>query len=78
MSAGNASYHQPLALVTPTDRGGAILIVNIIAVIISILAIVVRAYISQQKTRNGFRPYLDDLLCYASTVGVRLIMLYPY
>jgi hypothetical protein len=64
----DTSYNPPLGVVTSTDRGGALLVVNIITLTVSLISIGVRFFISHRANDYGFVVYKDDLLCYAATV----------
>lgn len=70
----NATYSAPLAAVSDTDRGGALLIVNIISLVVSLVALGVRLYISNRSAGKGFAFFKDDLFCSASIVGSRMRM----
>lgn len=70
----NTTYHNSLASISDTEKGAAILIVNIIALIISVASVAVRFFISKRKGA-GYRPARDDLFCYASLVRSFLLEL---
>jgi hypothetical protein len=71
MGVANETYHAPLAADSPVDNGGAIVIVNLVALIVSLWSVALRIYISNRKRGGSYKPYRDDWLCYASTVGTR-------
>ena len=62
------TYYPPLGVVNSTDRGGALLVVNIITLTISLISVGVRLFISCRANKNKFAVYKDDLLCYTATV----------
>jgi hypothetical protein len=66
--AGNATYSAPLAVISSTNQGGALLVVNIIGLIIAIVSVGVRIFLSKKSGENGFVVFKDDVLCYAATV----------
>jgi hypothetical protein len=68
MTSYNATYVTPYTAVTSVDRGGALLIVNIIGLTVSLLSVGARIYISKRETETGFAVYKDDLMCFAATV----------
>ena len=69
--AANATYSAPLAVISSTDQGGALLVVNIIGLIIAIVSVGVRIFLSKKSGEHGFVVFKDDALCYASTVTRR-------
>jgi hypothetical protein len=65
---GNGTYTVPYAVVTATDRGGQLLIVNIVTLTLSVISFCLRIYIANRENRSGLRIYKDDILCFAGTV----------
>ena len=64
----NATYLPPAAVISPTDHGGALLIVDIIGLIIAIASVCVRVHLSRRAGARNFFALKDDVLCYAATV----------
>lgn len=68
MTSNNGAYLAPFAAITPTDRGGALLIVNTIGLIISLVSVGVRVYISHRESDDSYIAHKDDYLCFAGLV----------
>jgi hypothetical protein len=66
--SGNGTFTAPYTVITPTDRSGQLLIVNAVALAISLFSIASRMSISTRRSRNTFTIYKDDLLCFAALV----------
>jgi hypothetical protein len=71
MSSFNDSYSAPYVAISSTDRGGAILIVDIIGLVIALFSVCVRIYLGKRDLEKGlgFVVYKDDLFCYITTVS---------
>jgi hypothetical protein len=67
-SAANQAFTAPFAVVTSTDRGGQLLIVNFVGLIVSLASVVLRIHISRREQLTGFAFHKDDLLCFAALV----------
>jgi hypothetical protein len=65
--ATNSTYRPPLAIVSDTDRGGSLLIFNTIGLVIGLVSVSFRVFLSA-STGNGFVVFKDDVLCYAALV----------
>jgi hypothetical protein len=75
MSGGNITYAvRPPGIVSPTDHSGKLLIVDVIALTLTLFSVGLRIYDSSRKTRsrNAFACYKDDLLCFLAAVRCRL------
>jgi hypothetical protein len=68
MGSGNATYAHPYAALVSTDRGGVLLAVNTICLIISLFSVALRVGISKRRTKGHFAVFKDDLLCFAAAV----------
>jgi hypothetical protein len=68
MSSDNITYAPAYAAVTATDRGGQLVIVNIIGLFLSLSSVAVRIHISRRETVSEFAFYKDDLLCLVAVV----------
>ena len=70
MNGGNETYGVlPPGVVSPTDHGGGLLIVDVITLTISLVSVGLRVYSSTHEGRRAFACYKDDLLCFLA--GVR-------
>ena len=63
-----SSYSPPLGVDTSADRGGVLLIVNIVTLVLSLFSVFVRFHISHRANKTVFVVYKDDIFCYAATV----------
>jgi hypothetical protein len=68
MSSDNVTFTAPYAAVSSTDRGGQLVIVNIIGLTVALFSVALRVHISRRETENGFAFYKDDLLCFVAAV----------
>jgi hypothetical protein len=71
-----AAYRSPLAVVSDTDHGGALLIFNIIGLFIGLVSVGVRIFLSI-STGNGSGIYKDDVMCYSALVTQTLRLPHP-
>jgi hypothetical protein len=67
-SAANETFAAPFAVATATDRGGQLLIVNFVGLIVSLASVVLRIHMSRREQLTGFAFHKDDLLCFAALV----------
>ena len=67
-SLANGTYTVPYADVSATDRGGQLLIVNLVTLTVSLLSVGLRIFIANRENGNVLSFYKDDLLCFAATV----------
>jgi len=67
---GNATYFTPAAVISPTDHGGALLIVDIVGLIVAIASVCVRIHLSRRAGACNFFALKDDVLCYIATILV--------
>jgi hypothetical protein len=65
---GNTSYLPSAAVISPTDHGGALLIVDITGLIIGISSVCVRIHLSKRAGGRNFFALKDDVLCYIAMV----------
>jgi hypothetical protein len=65
---GNGAYTAPFAVISATDRGGQVIIANIIIFILAFLSVALRIHVASRKNRNALNLYKDDLLCFAALV----------
>jgi hypothetical protein len=68
MNSSSTEYAPPYATVTSTNRGGALLMVNIVGLIVSLASVGVRIFMSSLQSKKGLAVYKDDLLCFAGLV----------
>jgi hypothetical protein len=67
-SSGNETYRAPYTVVSATERGGQLLIVNLITFIVTVLSVALRVYIANRENRSASTFHKDDLLCFAAAV----------
>jgi hypothetical protein len=70
MNTNSTRYAPAYATVSSTNRGGALLMVNIVGLIVSLASVAVRLFISTLQSKKGFAVYKDDLLCFAALVCI--------
>jgi hypothetical protein len=67
-SLGNGTYTVPYAAVSAFDRGGELLIVNLVTLTVSLISVGLRIYIANRENRSALSFYKDDFLCFAAAV----------
>jgi hypothetical protein len=67
-SSGIGTFVAPYTVITSVDRSGQLLVVNAIAVAISLFSVASRIYNSGRNSQNVFNFYKDDLMCFAALV----------
>jgi hypothetical protein len=65
--AANSVQRPPLAIVSDTDRGGVLLIFNTIGLVVGLVSVGFRVFLSA-SAGTGFVVFKDDVLCYAALV----------
>jgi hypothetical protein len=69
MASDNVTFTAPYAAVTSTNRGGQLVIVNIVGLLVSLFSVALRIKISRRETQDElFAFYKDDLLCFVAAV----------
>jgi hypothetical protein len=73
--SGNVPYTAPpVAVVSATDHGGKLLIVDVVTLTLTLFSVALRIYSSNRgasSPRNGLAFYNDDVLCFAAAVRCR-------
>jgi hypothetical protein len=63
----------PAGFVSATDHGGALLIINLMGLIITLASAGLRFYLAQRLVTNEIAIHKDDLFCFIATVSLYLI-----
>jgi hypothetical protein len=69
-SNAGPDYSAPYAVISATDRGGALLIVDVVGLVIVVFSVVTRMYLAGRETNRlfGLAMHKDDLMCYVAMV----------